>query len=237
VIKIYKVNNENKISNIKRSNKMNKIIAKLIFALIVMDTIFFGFIYTLDKIIMPTVMAVANSEMRAKALEVINKAILDEYSKQFNYDEIIKFDKDKEGNIVMFKADTLKMNKIACDVAINSQEELKRIGVVGIKIPMGYIFRNNILAYIGPEVTVKMQPIGSIETKYISEFESAGINQTRHKIYVLLKTQIRVVVPFDSNNLEVQNEVPIAETVIVGKVPNTAINLDLKDAGFKLDNK
>jgi sporulation protein YunB len=237
VVNIYKVSSTNKVSNTKGTNKMNKIIAKLIFALVVIDTIFFALIYSLDKLIMPTVINVANAEMRGKALEIINKSILNEYSKQFNYDEIVKFDKDKEGNIVMFKADTLRMNKIACDVAINSQEELQRIGVVGIKVPMGYIFKNNLLAYIGPEVTVKMQPIGSIETKYISEFESAGINQTRHKIYVLVKTQIRVVVPFDSDNLEVQNEVPIAETVIVGKVPNTAVNFDLKDAGFKLDNK
>lgn len=215
---------------------INKIIAKLIILFSVIDIVLFIFIYSLDKIIMPTVMTVADGEMRAKALEVINKSILEEYSKQFYYDDIIKFEKDNDGNIVMFKADTLKMNKIACDVALTAQEKLREIGVVGIKIPMGYIFKNNIIAYLGPNVTVKMQPIGSIETKYLSEFQSAGINQTRHKIYVIVKTQMRIIVPFDSNNVEVQNEVPIAETVIVGKVPNTAINFDLKNAGFKLDN-
>lgn len=233
MVNIYKINSVNKKNKISRTNRL---ITKLMFALIIIDIIFFTFIYSLDRVIMPTIMEVADSEMRAKSLEIINKAILEEYSKQFDYDDIVKFDKDNEGNIVMFKADTLRMNKIACDVALKSQDELKRLGVVGIKIPMGYIFRNNLLAYIGPEVTVKMQPIGSIETKYISEFESAGINQTRHKIYVLVKTQLTIVVPFDSSNVEVQNEVPIAETVIVGKVPNTAINLDLKNAGVKLDN-
>lgn len=220
------------------NKKVNdKIIAMLIFALVIIDIAFFAFLYSLDKVIMPNVMTVASAEMRSRALEVINKSIIEEYSKQFDYDQIIKVEKDKEGNVVMFKADTLKMNKIACDVALNSQKELKNIGYVGIKIPMGYIFRNNLLAGFGPKVTVKMQPIGSIETKYLSEFESAGINQTRHKIYVMVKTQMRVVVPFDNRDVEVENEIPIAETVIVGKVPNTAINLDLKDAGIRLDNK
>jgi sporulation protein YunB len=209
---------------------------KLIFILFANLVIFVISLYALNNTIIPTVMAVADSEMRAKALEAVNKSIIDEYSKEFNYDDVIHIEKDNEGNITMFKADTLKMNRIACNVAVNSQERLKDIGVVGIKIPMGYIFKNNLLAYSGPQVTVKMQPIGSIETKYISEFESAGINQTRHKIYVQVKTSLRVIIPFENNEIEIKNEVPIAETVIVGKVPNTAIDLNLSEAGFKLEN-
>jgi len=192
------------------------------------------FIYIFDKTVMPTVMAVADAEMRAKATEIVNRAIINEYSKQFNYDEIIRVDKDSEGNIVMLKADTLKMNKIACDVALESQKELMKLGEIGIKIPIGYITRNNLLSYYGPRITIKMQPIGLVETKYSSEFESAGINQTRHKIYVKVKTTVRVIIPLKSNDIEVANEIPIAETIIVGKTPNTAIGLDLNGTGFKL---
>jgi sporulation protein YunB len=194
------------------------------------------FIFVFDKTVMPTVMAVADAEMRAKATEIVNRAIINEYSKQFNYDEIIRVDKDSEGNIVMLKADTLKMNKIACDVALESQKELMKLGDVGFKIPLGYITRNNILSYYGPCVTIKMQPIGLVETKYSSEFESAGINQTRHKIYVKVKTTVRVIIPLKSNDIEVANEIPIAETIIVGKTPSTAIGLDLNGSGFKLGN-
>jgi sporulation protein YunB len=185
---------------------------------------------------MPTVIAVADAEMRAKSTEVVNRAILNEYSKQFNYDDIIHIEKDDQGNIVMLKADTLKMNRIACDVALDSQIALNKLGYIGIKIPLGYIFRNNFLAYIGPNLIVKMQPINTIETKYLSEFESAGINQTRHKIYVQVITNIRVILPFKSNDLEVKNEVPISETIIVGKVPETSISMDLERAGNKLTN-
>ena len=192
------------------------------------------FIYIFDKTIMPTVMAVADAEMRAKAIEVVNRAIINEYSNQFNYDEVIRVEKDSAGNIVMLKADTLKMNKIACDVALESQKELMKLGEVGIKVPIGYISRNNILSYYGPSITIKMQPIGHVETKYSSEFESAGINQTRHKIYVKVKTTVRVIIPLKSNDIEVTNEVPIAETIVIGKTPNTAVQLDLDGAGFKL---
>jgi len=181
-------------------------------------------------------MSVADAEMRAKSIEIVNKAIIDEYSKQFNYDDIIHVEKDKNDNIVLLKADTLKMNKIACDVALTSQKELKSLGNVGIKVPLGYILKNNILSYMGPSIAIKMQPIGYIETKYISDFEQAGINQTRHKIYVQVKTKIRVIIPLKSNDIEINNEVPIAETIIVGKVPDNSLNLDLQNAGSKLNN-
>jgi sporulation protein YunB len=217
-------------------NIKNKIKYRILLIIFIITVNFTVFIYIFDKTVMPTVMVVADAEMRSKATEIVNRAIINEYSKQFNYDEIIKVDKDSEGNIVMLKADTLKMNKIASDVALESQKQLKEIGVVGIKLPIGYITRNNILSYYGPTITVKMQPIGHVETKYSSEFESAGINQTRHKIYVKVRTTIRVIIPLRSNTVEVAHEIPIAETIIVGKIPNTAIQLDLKGAGFNLGN-
>lgn len=195
------------------------------------------FIYAFDKIVTPTVMVVADAEMRAKATEIINNCIIEQYSKDFNYDSIIKVEKDKEGNIAMLKADTLQMNKIASQVSLEAQKKMKELGNVGIKLPLGYIFKNNILAYLGPSITIKMQPIGQIETKYSSDFESAGINQTRHKIYVRVRTEVRVIIPTKSNDIEVRNEIPISETIIIGKVPDTSINLDLQNAGTKIPNQ
>lgn len=209
---------------------------KLIFTLIILLIGFNVFIYSLDKIITPTVITIANSEMRAKSMEIIQSVILSECSKSFNYDDIIRADKDNDGNITILKADTLKMNKIASDVAVNSQKALKQLGEVGIKLPVGYIMQNNILAQFGPKVSVKMNPIGYIETKYESVFESAGINQTRHKIYVQVYAKLKVIIPMRSDEIEVKGEIPIAETIIVGKTPNTSINLDLNGAGFKLND-
>lgn len=214
----------------------NKVKTRVLLIITIIMINFTIFIYIFDKTVMPTVMAVADAEMRAKATEIVNKAIINEYSSQFNYDQVIRVDKDSEGNIVMLKADTLRMNKIACDVALESQNELMKLGTVGIKLPIGYITRNNILSYYGPNITIKMQPLGHVETKYSSEFESAGINQTRHKIYVKVKTTVRVIIPLKSNDIEVSNEVPIAETIIVGKTPNTAVQLDLNGTGFNLGN-
>jgi sporulation protein YunB len=210
---------------------------KIFFSLIILAAAFNFFIYVFDRIIAPTVLAVADAEMRARALEIINMCIIEEFSRDFDYDEIIRIEKDLDGNITMLKADTLKMNMIACNVALRSQKKLEEMGSVGIKLPMGYVFRNNILAYYGPRITVRMQPIGYIEALYLSEFNSAGINQTNHKIYVQVKTKVRVIIPLKNNEIEVKNQIPISETIIVGKTPETAINFDMSNAGFKLPNK
>lgn len=169
-------------------------------------------------------------------MEIMYSSIIEEYSKEFNYDDIIQVEKDGEGNITLLKADTLKLNKIACDVALDSQRKLKLLGNSGIKIPFGYIFQNNLLAQLGPKVTIYMEPIGYIETKYESEFESAGVNQTRHKIYVQVNAKLRIIIPMKKEDIEVKSEVPISETIIVGKIPNTSINMSLEGTGFKLNN-
>ncbi|MFL0251751.1 sporulation protein YunB [Clostridium neuense] len=217
------------------NKKKIKIWILIIFTFILI--IFNIFLYTLDKIITPTVLAAGDIEIREKVISIINGVLISNYSNNFNYDDIIKVEKDDYGNISLIRANTLKMNKIACDVSLDVQNDIKKMGELGVRLPVGYIFKNNLLSYFGPKVTIKMEPIGNIETKYKSVFESAGINQTKLSIYVNVRTKVRIIIPTDYNDIEIKNEIPISETVIVGKVPDSAFQLDLNSAGFKLPEK
>ncbi|WP_346938360.1 sporulation protein YunB [uncultured Clostridium sp.] len=190
-------------------------------------TFLITFIYTLDKIIMPTVKLVADAQMRAEVTNTVNKTIFQEYSRNFNYNDIIKFEKDNDGNIIMMTADTLKLSEIATLTVLKAQEELEKKSQVDIRIPMGYVTKNNILARFGPDVKIRMRPIGHITTRYLSEFEDAGINQTRHKIYIETTTRVNIIMAVSSSELEIVNQIPIVETIIVGRVPSTAIQMDL----------
>jgi len=208
-------------------NMKIKVKIKIISIIIFICTVLIAFLYYFDEVIVPNIMVICDGEMRAKATDIINKSIIEEYIDQFKYDEIINFEKDLEGNIILLKADTLKMNKIATDVALRVQRDLKEIGQVGIEFPIGYITKNNLLSNLGPNITATMQPVGHVETRYISDFESAGINQTRHKICIEVKAKIKVVLPIGYNEVEVISQLPITETVIVGKIPETSVQLDL----------
>lgn len=201
------------------------------FTIIMFSLALFGvvFIYYFDKVIAPTVLMVADGEMRTKTVDIINKNILEVYGSgsEFNYQEIVTIQKDENGKINNINTDTMMLNKLATELAIKSQKEIKEVGSVGVKMPIGYVTKNNILSYFGPTITVKMEPIGRVDTSYESTFESAGINQTIHKIYINFTTNIKVILPLQSREVEVKHQIPISENIIVGEVPRTMLGSDL----------
>lgn len=224
----------------KKYNQRKKRKLKLKWKLLIVFGIMLGgatwFIYMFDRIVTPTVMAVSEADMKAKSLKVMNSSVLEEFSDSFDYNEVIDIQKENDGSISLIKADIIKLNSLASKVALRAQSELNELGNVGIKLPIGYITKNNILSYLGPPITVKMQPIGYVEAMYESEFESAGINQTRHKIFVNLKCKVKIIIPLRSREVEVKHRIAVAETIIVGDVPETAMQLDFDRAGFNLNS-
>lgn len=83
-----------------------------------------------------------------------------------------------------------------------------------------------ILSGRGPDVPIKMATVGNVETDLVSQFSQAGINQTRHRIYLNVKCTVTILTPFDSIEQKITNQVLIAEAVIVGEVPSTYYNLN-----------
>jgi len=86
--------------------------------------------------------------------------------------------------------------------------------------------RKSLFAAGGPKINVRVIPTGSVETDFESEFVSAGINQTRHRIYLEVKTTVGIVVPFTDKKTEITTRIPVAETVIIGDVPEFYIDRD-----------
>ncbi len=127
------------------------------------------------------------------------------------------------------QANTIMMNRLASDVALTVQETIRSIRASSIKVPLGNIFGSQLLAQYGPAINIDVTPIGRVNVDFFTEFEDSGINQTRHKIYLLVRTEIQTIVPFSSSTILVESMVPIAETIIVGRVPENYINVPEKD--------
>lgn len=126
------------------------------------------------------------------------------------------------------QANTIMMNKISAEVAIKVQETINEIGSAeqtSIKIPLGNIFGSQLLAQYGPKIKIKVTTIGKVKVDFYTEFEQSGINQTRHRIYLTVNTQVKTIIPFTSKTMPIQSTVPIAETIIVGKVPDNYVNV------------
>ena len=129
----------------------------------------------------------------------------------------------------MVQSNTILMNQIASDVAIQIQNELKKAKTTTSYIPIGTALGSPILAKYGPQVKVSIEPIGTVNVNFSTKFEDAGITQTRHRIYLEVKAQVNVVIPLSTEPKEVKAHVPICETILIGEVPQSYVDTSSLD--------
>lgn len=181
-------------------------------------------IYFFNKIVFPSVLKISETMIKSKTIEKISEISIELFNDEFNYDEMIIINRDNEGNINLIQANTMKLNYLASKLSVECNKTLQSMGEVGMKVPLGWISKNSAFYRLGPKINVKIEPIGNMNVTYESKFESAGINQTRHTIYLKVESKIRIAVPFQNKEIDVLCEIPVSETIIVGKIPSTAID-------------
>lgn len=197
-----------------------------IILLLILLLIFYKLISLFNKNIFPAVIELSKTKVNTEVTEVISEKSIELFSEEFNYDEMIIIDKDKDDNINLIRANASLLNKLTSELTIRCNDELKDMGKVGIKVPVSWVTNNETFYNLGPKVTVKIEPVGTIKVFYDSRFESAGINQTRHIIYLNIEATVKIIMPLRSEEIVVNSEIPVSETIIVGKTPNTAIDMN-----------
>ena len=196
-----------------------------ILVMIAIFALFNLFLYLFDTRVLPAVLLKSESVVKAKTAQTISETSLELFNNEFKYDEMIIIDKDQAGDINLIRADTVKLNYLSSQLSIKCNDKLQEMGDIGVKVPVGWLTDRSIMYNLGPNMTVKIKPTGNIKVSYESVFESAGINQTRHKIYLNVEATVKIIIPLHNEEMQVTCEIPVAETIIVGKIPNTAIDL------------
>ncbi|NLK72312.1 MAG: sporulation protein YunB [Clostridiales bacterium] len=202
--------------------KKSKSLRFFLFIILVFLFIIYGFIY-FDNKIKPAVFNIAEMRVKEIATIAVNEAIFTEFAEKIQYDDLVQIKIDDEGNIVALQANTVLINTISSDMTLLIQNNIHNITSSQIKIPVGSILGSQILSQYGPMITLNVIPIGMTKVNFKTEFENAGINQTRHKIFLDVETYAKVIVPFNTNTINVHMTVPIAETIIVGEVPQSYV--------------
>ncbi len=215
----------------RRYNNRRVFAYTYIILILVLLLVIYGFILV-DRKIKPTVLTIAEIKAKQIASKAINESINDKITDDIRYQDLYFIRTDSEGNITFMQANTIMMNKLAAEVALTVQQKMQKIGSEennNIRIPLGNILGSQLLAQYGPKVKVRVTTIGRVNVDFYTEFEQSGINQTRHKIYLQVNTQVKTVIPFTSQTMPVQSTVPIAETIIVGRVPENYVNVPKQD--------
>ena len=147
----------------------------------------------------------------------------------YKYEDLAVAIKDDNGKIQMIKLNIIPVNEIISDVAVNIQKELNNVDSTQLSIRLGSFSGIKLLSGIGPKINIRISSIGNVETNLKSEFKSAGINQTLHQIYLEIECEIAVLTPYDSVSEKIKNQILIAESIIVGDIPNSYYNFNGAD--------
>lgn len=175
----------------------------------------------------PTILAIAKAEAEQVAVRAIQDAINEKVAKSVEYKDLIFIRTDNRGRVVLMQANTIKINSLAAETILDIQKSLSKLEGKVIPIPVGQVLKSQLLAAFGPKIKVTLVPIGTVKVKVADDFQQAGINQTRHRLYLNVFSQVKIIIPLVTDNIEVAAQVPIAETIIVGEVPQTYLNLDM----------
>ena len=171
--------------------------------------------------------AISEATMRASTTVAVNDAVYYTLSDDLRYEDLVYVERDATGNIVAVSANALKINKIARDTASISQSNLKSLSLNGIPIPLGALTGIEAFAGLGPPIPFRIIPVSSVSCDFSSTFESVGINQTKHSIYLNVIADISIVMPSRTENFAVTTEILVGEFVIVGSVPDTFLQTDI----------
>ena len=182
--------------------------------------ILIGLFYVIDCRVRPVLLHLALVKAKQIATQGINQAIRSNISPDIQYENLIHLVFNQEGKIILVQPNTGEINRIASTATLAVQKKLLNLPKVNIQIPVGQIIGSRIIAGIGPQIPVKVLPVGYVESMISDRFESAGINQVRHRIYVTVKATVKMVIPLISEEVKVSNDIPLVEAIIVGDVPN-----------------
>lgn len=173
----------------------------------------------------PILVSMAEARARQLAVEVMNEAIAGVMGTSTTYSDLMNVSLDQSGRVTMLEANALAMNDIASRAALAAQKKLDQVAGQGVSIPLGSALGIGLFSGSGPQIRVSVVPVGSVTTRFVTSFETAGINQTRHEISLEATVLMRIVIPAGADSVSVSTYVPIAESIIIGSVPESYVHV------------
>lgn len=169
-----------------------------------------------------TIRQLAQTEVVNATSDLINDAI-DEQIEMGNiqYDRIVYFEKDLNGRITALKTNMSEVNRLKTDILNLINDEILAMDSSDLGIPLGNFFLPEILSGKGPGIPVQILSIRNSDAGFRSHFTEAGINQTLQQLIMEVSVDVTILVLGGAESFTVTSEVVVAETIIVGDVPQT----------------
>lgn len=184
------------------------------------------FIVIFNSQVRPVMESITSNEAKITSVNTINNAVMDELHRDhISYDDLITVSRGSSGNVLAITTNMVKMNDLKAKIISNIQNKLNNDTYTTVWVPLGTLIGGDFFHGKGPNIALKASLSGNVNADFKSTLESAGINQTKHQIYLDVSTSVYSFLPGFDMTTDVETNVLVAETVIVGSVPQVVANL------------
>jgi len=168
----------------------------------------------------PVIQDLAETQVKNTTSDLTNDAIAKQIAAgNIAYDRIVYFEKDLNGRITALKTNIGEVNRLKTDILNIINDEILALDTSDIGIPIGSLFLPEFFSGKGPAIPIHILAIRNSDANFSSTFTQAGINQTLHRLNMHVSVDVAVLILGQTSSFTVDSEVVVAETVIVGEVP------------------
>ena len=181
--------------------------------------------------------ALAETQVRNATSDLINDAIDQQIETgNIHYDRIVYFEKDLDGRITALKTNMSEVNRLKTDILNIINDEILALDTADLGVPIGSLVLPEMLSGRGPNIPVRILSIRNSDASFYSEFSEAGINQTLQQLNMEICVDVTTLVLGRTDVFTVSSQVVVAETIIVGQVPDTYLQTGGQN-GSKTENQ
>ena len=174
----------------------------------------------------PVLEAMAVAKVKNVVAQTLDAAVAAEISARgVTYGDLITIERDGSGSITALTSDMTAMNELRTGILTAVLTAVEELDPDRLSIPVGNLTGVSFFSGKGFSLPVEITAAGSAHGVFQSQFTGAGINQTRHQLSLEVTAELEILLPGGVVEMEVSAQVPVAETVIVGQVPDTYLGL------------
>ena len=200
---------------------MRRLLFRWLWYTILLMVVFLSAVLLFRRRYQGAILELAETQVRNSTSDLINDAIDQQIATgHVQYDRIVFFEKDLNGRITALKTNMSEVNRLKTDILNIINDEILALDTSHLGIPLGNLILPEVLSGRGPDIPVSIISIRNSDAAFGSEFSEAGINQTLQKITMDISVDVSVLVMGKISNFTVNSQVVVAQTIIVGQVPD-----------------
>lgn len=214
---------------IKPKRKKRKATTVIAIVMTILIAVILLFNWILDYMIHDTAVSLSKNAA-ARALNDAVVGVLDEG--KYTYTDFIEISSDESGAVQSVSAKSESVNRFKSEIGAAVLETLATGRNTEFSIPLGTLTDFGVLYGRGPDINIRLKFYGDMTSFVRSTFVSQGINQTKHRITCVITANIAIITPGFTEYVTVSGEYLVAETIIIGEIPDSYTNVNGDESGI-----